>query len=66
MAATATGSAEEVDPAEKGSVLDLYLAKHPHLKEFVHSPTCAFCEIRVQTFFVVTRFQNVVEVHVKE
>lgn len=65
MAATATGSAEEVDPAEKGSVLDLYLAKHPHLKEFVHSPTCALCEIRVQTFFVVTRFQSVVEVHVR-
>jgi len=65
MAATATGTANEVDPNEKESALDLYLAKHPHLKEFVHSPTCAVCEIRVQTFFVVTRFQHVLEVHVK-
>jgi len=65
MAATATGTAKEVDPDEKEVALDLYLSKHPHLKEFVHSPTCALCEIRVQTFFVVTRFQHVVEVHVK-
>jgi nitroimidazol reductase NimA-like FMN-containing flavoprotein (pyridoxamine 5'-phosphate oxidase superfamily) len=65
MAATATGKAKEVGPVERERVLDLYLAKHPHLKDFVHSPTCALCEIRVQTFFVVTRFQSVMEVHVR-
>jgi len=65
MAATATGKAKEVNARKRGKALDLYLAKHPHLREFVHSPTCAFCEIRVQTFFVVTRFQSVVEVHVR-
>ena len=65
MAATATGKAKEMDPAERTTAMDLYLKRHPHLKEFVHSPTCAFCEIRVQTFIVVTRFQNVVEVHVR-
>jgi nitroimidazol reductase NimA-like FMN-containing flavoprotein (pyridoxamine 5'-phosphate oxidase superfamily) len=65
MAATATGRATEVGPRGRESALDLYLAKHPHLKDFVHSPTCALCEIKVQTFFVVTRFQNVVEVHVR-
>ena len=65
MAATATGRATEVGPSERESLLDLYLAKHPHLKDFVQSPTCAFCEIKVQTFFVVTRFQRVVEVHVR-
>jgi nitroimidazol reductase NimA-like FMN-containing flavoprotein (pyridoxamine 5'-phosphate oxidase superfamily) len=65
MAATATGTAAEVNPGARENVLDLYLAKHPHLKDFVHSPTCALCEIKVQTYFVVTRFQNVVEVHVR-
>jgi hypothetical protein len=64
MAATATGKAKEVDPSQRSAALDIYLAKHPHLKDFVHSPTCAFCEIRVQTFVIVTRFQNVVEVHI--
>ena len=65
MAATATGKAKEVNARKMEKALDLYLAKHPHLREFVHSPTCALCEIRVQTFFVVTRFQSVVEVHVR-
>jgi heme iron utilization protein len=65
MAATATGKAREVAPAEKATTLALYLAKHPHLKDFVDSPTCALFEIRVQTYFVVTRFQNVVEIHVE-
>lgn len=62
MAATATGIAAEVDLRERTSALDLYLAKHPHLSEFVHAPNCALCEIRVDEFIVVTRFQNVVEV----
>jgi nitroimidazol reductase NimA-like FMN-containing flavoprotein (pyridoxamine 5'-phosphate oxidase superfamily) len=65
MAATATGKAKEVSLARRKRVLDLYLAKHPHLRDFVYSPTCALCEIKVQTFFVVTRFQNVVEVHIR-
>ena len=65
MAATATGTAEEVDSRERESALDRYLSKHFHLSDFVHSPTCALCKIRVQTFFVVTRFQSVVEVHVR-
>jgi hypothetical protein len=66
MAATATGKAKEVDPSERATALDLYLTKHPHLRDFVRSPTCAFCEIRVQTFIVVTRFQKVVEVHISQ
>jgi nitroimidazol reductase NimA-like FMN-containing flavoprotein (pyridoxamine 5'-phosphate oxidase superfamily) len=65
MAATATGRAGEVPSRRKQGVVDLYLTKHPHLEEFVRSPTCALCEIRVQTFFVVTRFQHVVEVHIR-
>jgi nitroimidazol reductase NimA-like FMN-containing flavoprotein (pyridoxamine 5'-phosphate oxidase superfamily) len=65
MAATVTGTAAEVTPRERKSAMDRYLAKHPHLSDFVHSPTCALCKIRVQTFFVVTRFQSVVEVHVR-
>jgi nitroimidazol reductase NimA-like FMN-containing flavoprotein (pyridoxamine 5'-phosphate oxidase superfamily) len=65
MAATATGTAMEVGPGARENVLSLYLAKHPHLKDFVHSPTCALCEIRVKTFYVVTRFQHVLEVHVR-
>lgn len=65
-AVTATGTAEEVAMDQQNDVLNLYLAKHPYLKSFVQSPTCALCEVRVRTYLVVTRFQNVVEVHVSE
>ncbi len=63
-AATATGRTEEVASDQRKDVLSLYLAKHPYLESFVESPTCALCEIRIRTYFVVTRFQDVVEVHI--
>jgi nitroimidazol reductase NimA-like FMN-containing flavoprotein (pyridoxamine 5'-phosphate oxidase superfamily) len=62
--ATATGRTVEVAREERSGVLELYLAKHPYLKSFVISPTCALCEVRVGTYFVCTNFQNVVEVHI--
>lgn len=62
-AATAIGRSEEVASSRRNDVLKLYLAKHPYLKSFVESPTCALCEIHIRTYFVVTRFQDVVEVH---
>jgi heme iron utilization protein len=64
MAATATGRAAEVNLGAVEKARDLYLSKHPQLKAFVHSPTCALCELQVRSFFVVTRFQSVVEVHI--
>jgi hypothetical protein len=65
MAVTATGRAEEVDRAREKDPFDTYIEKHPHLEEFATSPTCAFVRIRVDTYYVVTRFQKVLEVHVK-
>jgi len=65
MAATATGTAVEVTPRERERALDRYLEKHPHLSDFVHSPSCAFCKIRVRTIFVVTHFQSTLEIHVR-
>ncbi|MBN2243083.1 MAG: pyridoxamine 5'-phosphate oxidase family protein [Acidobacteria bacterium] len=64
-AVTATGKTAEVAPEERNGILALYLAKHPYLESFAQSPTCALCEVRVRTYFVCTRFQNVVEVHIK-
>lgn len=66
MAVTATGRAEEVEGQEKEKVLRIYLAKHPHLDDFVSSPSCALFKIRVERYYVATRFQNVTEVHVKQ
>jgi nitroimidazol reductase NimA-like FMN-containing flavoprotein (pyridoxamine 5'-phosphate oxidase superfamily) len=64
-AATALGRAEEISGPERDSFLELYLEKHPHLQEFVSSPTCALLKVHVQKYYVVQRFQNVQELHIQ-
>ena len=60
---TATGIAGEVEPRDRKRLQRLYLAKHPHLEDFVTSLNCALVRIRVNTYYIVTRFQNVMELH---
>ena len=61
VAATALGRAKEVRGEERNKFAKMYLAKHPRLKEFVSSPTCALVRIRVEVYYLVWRFQNVFE-----
>lgn len=63
MAVTATGRAEEIQKHASEDFLTIYLNKHPHLKDFVSSPSSALITIRVEVYYLVTRFQNVVEIH---
>lgn len=65
MAATVVGQAEEVAPEEIQEARALYLSKHPHLVDFVSSPTCALLCVTARTYYVVTRFQQVVEYHME-
>jgi hypothetical protein len=65
MAVTAIGKAEEVDPNEKELYLQLFLEKHPHLKEFVSAPSCALLRIKIDTYYLVNRFQRVFELHIE-
>ncbi|MEJ2586676.1 MAG: pyridoxamine 5'-phosphate oxidase family protein [Deltaproteobacteria bacterium] len=62
-AVTAVGRSGEVDDRERDAVIRRYLEKHPHLKMFVHSPTCALLGLTVNTFYLVSTFQKVMEVH---
>jgi nitroimidazol reductase NimA-like FMN-containing flavoprotein (pyridoxamine 5'-phosphate oxidase superfamily) len=64
-AVTATGVVKEVAGPEKKRFQKLYLSKHPYLKDFVSSPTCALLRMQVETYYVVRQFQNVVELHMK-
>jgi heme iron utilization protein len=64
MAATAVGKAAEVAEDDREKVLKLYLFKHPHLEEFARSPSCALVRVTVESFYVVDRFQKVMELHV--
>jgi heme iron utilization protein len=65
MAVTATGRAEEVQRPEAEELVRAYLAKNPHLEDFLSSPSCALIRIRVERYYLVQRFQNVVEIQVK-
>ena len=65
-AVTATGVVKEVEGPEKERFQKLYLSRHPYLKEFVSSPTCALLKMEVETYYVVNRFQNVMELHIKK
>jgi len=65
VAATIRGRAEEVTEAERDALLALYLGKHPHLRDFVASPTCAFLKVQVESYCVVTRFQEVMELPIR-
>jgi heme iron utilization protein len=64
-AVTATGLVKEVEDSERERFQRLYLSKHPYLKEFVSAPTCALLKVEVETYYVVNRFQNVMELHIK-
>ena len=61
---TATGTAEEIKDLEKDKVLTRYLAKHPYLEDFAHSPSCALIKVTTQSYYMVKNFQNVMELHV--
>lgn len=66
LAVTAMGIAREVNDREREHFLKLYLKKHPYLQEFVESPSCALLSVRVDKYYMVSRFQNVMELHVNE
>jgi hypothetical protein len=64
-AATAVGVVDEVGPDQRPEFERLFLGKHPHLADFVASPSCAALRLRVATYMVVSHFQHVIELHVK-
>lgn len=65
-AVTALGDVEEIADHEKQELAGIYLDKHPYLREFVASPTTALLRVDVKTYIMVSRFQNVQELHVSE
>jgi nitroimidazol reductase NimA-like FMN-containing flavoprotein (pyridoxamine 5'-phosphate oxidase superfamily) len=59
IAVTVLGRAKEVKTGSRKEVLGLYLSKHPTLEGFVKSPSCRVFRVRVKTYIVVTKFQQV-------
>jgi len=65
MAVTVLGDAREVPEEEQEPLLALYVSKHPHLEEFASSPSCALFEVAVRSYYLVRRFQEVTELHIR-
>jgi hypothetical protein len=59
VAVTALGWVAAIGPRSRKKVLDLYLGKHPALEGFARSPSCRMFRIRVETYILVSRFQQV-------
>ena len=65
ISVTAVGKAEVVDGSGSETIMIQYLAKHPHLEEFVRSPSCALVQVAVDSYYMVKNFQNVMELHLE-
>ncbi len=65
IAVTATGRAGEVGENERDKGVRLYLSKHPYLHDFIRAQSCAMICVQVDTYYLVSRFQQVMELHVK-
>ncbi|UCH19795.1 MAG: pyridoxamine 5'-phosphate oxidase family protein [Deltaproteobacteria bacterium] len=64
ISVTAVGNAEEITGAQRNQILKQYLAKHPHLEDFVKSPTCALVRLTPRSYYMVKNFQTVMELHI--
>ena len=62
VAVTVLGEAAEAAPAEREHLLALLVERHPHLKAFATAATSALIAVRVATYIVVQRFEEVREV----
>jgi nitroimidazol reductase NimA-like FMN-containing flavoprotein (pyridoxamine 5'-phosphate oxidase superfamily) len=66
VAVTVLGQAREAIPEEHQKFLRLFLDKHPHLEDFATLPTCALIAVRVATYIVVQRFEEVQELRMDD
>lgn len=60
-AVTVNGQARELSGKERTEWSGRFLDRHPYLKEFVASPSCAMFVIEVERYRLVRRFQYVME-----
>lgn len=60
-AATILGSAQELTGVGREEGRDLYLAKHPHLNDFLAGSDCALFQVTIRQIYLVTHFQEVMQ-----
>jgi nitroimidazol reductase NimA-like FMN-containing flavoprotein (pyridoxamine 5'-phosphate oxidase superfamily) len=65
-AVTVLGRAAEIVDKRGAALLERFQRKHPHLEAFAQAPTTALCGVDVEKYFLVTQFQQVVEIRISE
>ena len=65
-AITVIGEVVELQGEERERWATRMLREHSALEEFLASPGCALFRVNIRVLYLVTRFQNVVELHVRE
>ena len=65
-AATVVGKATDVPKDEADAAVRRFIRRHPHLEAFVNAPSTAMCLLDVEKYYIVTRFQHVVELDVTQ
>jgi len=61
LAVTILGKVHELEGNEEIQAREAYLKRHPHLEEFVSSPSTALLRLDVEKYILVRRFQDVTE-----
>jgi pyridoxine/pyridoxamine 5'-phosphate oxidase len=64
MAVTILGAVKELAGPARAEAQARYCEKHPHLAGFVRSPSTALLRLEVMVYYLVNRFQKVMEYHV--
>ena len=64
MALTAIGVAREVPSEDMARLTQLYLSRHPHLRDFLQDPDCALVEVQVRQYRLVRQLQHVSELNI--
>ena len=65
-AVTVLGACTEAQGKERSKLSEWFLDRHPAMTEFVRSPSCAVMKVDAWVYYLVTRFQNVIEFHPKD
>lgn len=64
-AVTVLGECAEALGEERRRLSTWFLERHPAMADFVSSPSCAVMRMDVRSYYMVSRFQNVIELHVR-
>ena len=65
VAVTIIGRAHEVPQSDREGLERVYLEKQPHMREFLSSPLTAFIKVDVESYVLVSRFEEVAVLNLK-